>query len=242
MIRSRRTKMLNEGFIATIPQGVETGDGHVELTEGTVYTLRLENRTLDPCDANVRIDGKEIICVRILANQVVELERPLEAEGRFTFHLVASEAGRDAELDRVTLDQQGLIEVTFQRGSLPLPIKPAIDELIDRTTARLGWWLDEGSSWVSDHTEPYTRYSTYTPARNLALPEAPQGIQVMCNQVAPAAGSTRWQAGGTGLTGHSSQSYQTVEALVPKGSPVTIALRLVGVTRPRVTHPLKGAQ
>jgi hypothetical protein len=98
-------------FSLSIPQGHHETSGHVRLGHGTQYSLQLRNDDNRPCDALVKIDGKEVGCWRIPAGSEIELERPVSDSGRFTFYRLGSPEADLADL--VEGFELGLVAVTF---------------------------------------------------------------------------------------------------------------------------------
>ncbi len=98
-------------FSLSVPQGEHLDSGHIRLSHGDQYSILLTNAYDLPCDADVSIDGKSVGCWRIDPSRRIELERPANDPGRFTFSRLGSQEARDAALQ--SDDQLGLITVTF---------------------------------------------------------------------------------------------------------------------------------
>jgi hypothetical protein len=129
----------------------------------------LTNLAHTRCDAEVRIDGREVGAWRVPAQETVVVERPVHDTGRFTFYEVGSREAGKAGISES--DQLGLLTVVF---------KP------------------ERIEWV------------------LRAPPQP---------LAPSGGF----AGGTGLSGQSTQEFSEADAIkYDLSQAVTIHLRLVG--------------
>ena len=100
------------GFELTIPQGIETVDGHIDMKHNTRYTINLHNNKDVDCDALVSVDGKEQGEFRILKHGQIVLERPAHDTGHFTCYKLDTPEGASAQL--VAGDNLGLITVTFK--------------------------------------------------------------------------------------------------------------------------------
>lgn len=94
-----------------IPQGVSQSTGHVLINHRQQYSVLLQNRSTLRCDARVVIDGKEVGCWRIGARGKIEVERPVNDTGRFTFYMLGSKEARQIGLS--ASDAVGLVTVTF---------------------------------------------------------------------------------------------------------------------------------
>lgn len=98
-------------FEAVIPQGGRRRLGGVELAHGTTYSIRLSNASPRRCDARVEIDGHLVGVWRVPPRSVIEVERPVNDTGRFTFYRLDSLEARQLSLqDHEVL---GLITVMF---------------------------------------------------------------------------------------------------------------------------------
>src|SRR3990167_10124375 len=98
-------------FSVRIPEGRENG-GYVEMEHGKQYSLVLRNDHGVPCDAKVDIDGKTVGTWRIYASGSIQLERPANDDGRFTFYRAGTPEAQQAQLPRGSNDL-GLVRVTF---------------------------------------------------------------------------------------------------------------------------------
>jgi hypothetical protein len=99
------------GFELCVPQGHHLESGHVRLEHRAFYTVRLSNSHSSRCDVTLNIDGKEIGTWRVPAKGVIELERPVNDTGRFTFYRLGSAGATAAGL--TSTDQMGLVTATF---------------------------------------------------------------------------------------------------------------------------------
>lgn len=98
-------------FSVFIPQGIHLPTGHVEMRHQAQYSISLTNDAREQCDAQVVIDGKHVGTWRIPPFATVEVERPVNDDGRFTFYRLNSSDGRRSELRND--EDLGLITVTF---------------------------------------------------------------------------------------------------------------------------------
>jgi hypothetical protein len=98
-------------FSVFIPQGNHLPTGHVEMRHQAQYSISLTNNAREQCDAQVVIDGKHVGTWRIQPCSKVEIERPADDNGRFTFYRLHSSDGRRSGLRND--EDLGLITVTF---------------------------------------------------------------------------------------------------------------------------------
>lgn len=108
-----------------IPQGLHRSSGHVEVSHGARYSIRLHNRSPGRCDARVEIDGHRVGVWRIPAFSMIEVERPVNDTGYFTFFRLLSEEGQQLGLQ--DNDDLGLIRVEFLPECDPRPIREYLD-------------------------------------------------------------------------------------------------------------------
>ena len=94
-----------------IPQGVYLQTGHVRLEHNTQYSLLLRNYGNKPCDAEINIDGSAVGIWRVPIQSEIEIERPIDDNGRFTFYALESQQGRKIGL--TGNDELGLVTVVF---------------------------------------------------------------------------------------------------------------------------------
>ena len=94
-----------------VKQGTEKG-AYVEIKHGKQYTLSLRNHRNVECDAEIKIDSTHIGTFRIPSQQKIELERPSNDTGNFTFYKSGTKKGNKAGIVQGKSDN-GLIEATF---------------------------------------------------------------------------------------------------------------------------------
>lgn len=109
-------RISNEGISAgayelCIPQGLPRASGHILIGHRQQYTIVLRNRSSLRCDARVLVDGKEVGCWRVDGNSQIEVERPVNDTGRFTFYMLGSNEARRTGLSATEL--VGLVSATF---------------------------------------------------------------------------------------------------------------------------------
>lgn len=118
-------RISNEGISAgpyelCIPQGLPRASGHILIAHRQQYTIVLRNRSSLRCDARVLVDGKEVGCWRINGDSQIEVERPVNDTGRFTFYMLGSIEARHAGLS--ASNALGLVTVTFMPELPPQPV------------------------------------------------------------------------------------------------------------------------
>jgi len=208
--------MYLNSFSVRVPEGSEKTSGYVEIEHGKKYTLVLRNNHWVCCDAQVSIDGKDIGTFRVDPCSSIRLERMPDDDGRFTFYRKGSKEYIKSDLDNVSIEDLGLIRVTFtpEKDSLE------IDEVL---------WTDETLLNVNDET--------------LWNVNEPLGDKIYCGDVLDnitysacthrrdsgvTAQNCSISSGGTGLSGHSNQGFISVGSIQKDYSQqTTINLRLV---------------
>lgn len=227
--------MFLNDFSIVIPQGTED-NGYVLLPHGKVYTLRLRNRRSVEADACVEIDGKNLGTWRLDPGESLELERPAEDTGMFTFYRSGTgEAGQVGEAS-IAREDKGLVKVSF----LPDKRPPSFNK-----TLSAGGTQSRG---VSPDVHLYSsQISTNYGSPEMSASAQSEGSSSMnfmhdvqsstLDSMTPPAGA---EAGVTGLSGQSSQVFGTVGPLRdPDYSQMTIIqFRLIeGKSDPRELKP-----
>lgn len=144
------TRISNKGrqlgnFELCIPQGAHLQTGHVRLEHNTHYSLLMKNHGHLDCDAEVRIDGTSVGTWRIRKGSTVEIERPADDDGRFTFYKLGTAQARKIGLSANY--SLGLVTVTFMPEKPPAPrVHVASDSEVKFSPARGGTGLAGHSS------------------------------------------------------------------------------------------------
>lgn len=139
-------------FEAVIPQGVPRSSGHVELAHGATYSIRLSNASPMRCDARVEIDGHLVGVWRVPSRSMIEVVRPVNDTGRFTFYRLDSLEARQLGLqDHEAL---GLITVMFFPELCPTLAGRGIDPDVRPSLKRGGTGLSGFSSQAFVEAEP----------------------------------------------------------------------------------------
>ncbi len=98
-------------FEICIPQGVHLPSGHVRLPHRAFYSIKLTSRLNRRSDVIICIDGKEVGTWRIQPKSSIEIERPVNDTGRFTFYRLGSAGAKAIGLEET--NELGLISATF---------------------------------------------------------------------------------------------------------------------------------
>ncbi|RJQ46843.1 MAG: hypothetical protein C4534_02010 [Gaiellales bacterium] len=197
-------------FSVRVQGGKEQPGGYVELEHGRQYCVVLRNDREVNCDAHVEIDGKPVGTWRVPANQSITLKRPAHDQGRFTFYQVGTPEAAQAGLT-AGHPNLGLVKVTFT------PALKVVHPIPMTTTVT---WGPE----LAPYFYPYQEGSN-------DIPLGSAWGDVTCQSVSSGTIPTayRYQAGGTGLSGQSGQTFVTVAPVDPDlGGQTVIHLRLVG--------------
>lgn len=213
--------------ILLIPEGREFGSGHVALQHGQQYTLSLRNCWTDrDADVEVSIDGKSIGEYRVERNQTVILERSSSDPGRFTFFKAESKEGEAAGKQEIPVENRGVVTARFRPG---LSIKP-----IKKITRGAGGQSAGGDLWRQTFSKGGGEGTTPTSVELQSSLRSENTVRT-CGMMGFAPASDQVEAGITGLTGKSNQTFVTVANLVyDPEQEVTIHLRLVAETEPSV--------
>lgn len=191
-------------FEVRVSNGIEERDGTVRMSHNTEYSLTLRNNTGRDADATIYIDGKRIDTFRVKRHGVIRVERPTNERRRFKFVAVGTHEAREAQLDEYSNDL-GLITVEFRTGTpRAVPYTPPVQPLRD------SW------DWLGAEYERGTPISYG--ARGMSMSSGGQRVNCSTRSVG---------AGGTGLGGHSTQNFRTVESLAYDGRITKVNLRLV---------------
>ena len=99
-------------FEVAIPQSKEK-DGYCILDDKQVFTIRIHNHSDARCNANIKLDGKDIGTFRLNPKQCSELEHPVGSTGRFTFFKSGTLKAIVAGINNVPSELLGLLKVKF---------------------------------------------------------------------------------------------------------------------------------
>lgn len=221
-------------FSVQIPEGRERDSGHVVLDHGRQYTLRLGNHQDRPCDAHVTVDGKSLGGFRVNAREYVTLERSPNDNGRFTFYLDGTADAVTAGIGEVPAVDKGLIQVRFvPERRRERPVGTVVKTAGLRSRGGPGGQsqgpVGEPASWRAPSQHPY---------------DGPQCFAGEAEEKTSGGllrGGLGFAPGGTGISGHSNQSFVTVADLDgDEAEAVTISIRLVGPDN--TPRPLKAVQ
>ena len=190
-------------YSARVVGGYETPSAYVELRHGQTYQLQLRNDNNSRCDAQVEIDGKTVGVWRLNSNQSVTLERPANDNGKFTFYKAGTAEAQSAQLDSGDFNL-GLIRVTFTPEQEVRPVQSVSYSYTTTYGASAGTPVYRGLTYTGDT-------STFV-SQTESLGSASKSLS----------------AGGTGLSGHSNQNFDSVAQLDYDYSGQTVIhLRLV---------------
>lgn len=202
-----------DDFTLEISGGTERTNGQVLMKHGQEYAIILRNHSYDPADVELFVDGNSVGTFRVNSHGIVRLERPENDNGKYTFFRLGS---TEANLGGIqNNDAIGLITAVFRSGKRkyvpPVEVKTS-GGIFTKGLARRG---------------PSGQSATFG-----SLERGIGGMEyehTLCSaSAAPVA--TMYHAtgaGGTALSGHSTQRFNTVESLEYNGVQATINLRLV---------------
>ena len=238
-------------FSIRIIGGEERDDGYVLIKHGHTYKIRMRNDRDVDCDVDLTIDGVDQGTFRISSHSSLLLERPANKKKYFTFFRLDSDEG-EAVKPETSSDEYGVISATFKPARKVLrPVRPVRPVPPVEPWKPFNPWRPDRPDWWG---EEYG-YSTFRQFSNTNI----GGGSVGMSSVEPMGGSEHMlmscsveptsydapsnvrnlEAGVTGLTGHSDQSFYTVSELdYDMEQAVTIQLRLVCDERADRLEPL----
>ena len=195
-------------FSVRVLEGREQPGGYVEMRHGQRYRLQLRNNRPARCDARVEIDGQHVGTWRVEARTTITLERPAHDDGHFTFYELGTPEAQSAQIADDA--GAGLVSVTF----------------MPEQVCAISWqWT---GAIPCEHPAPRVTFDDSSTFGRITL----GGGTVTSNTVsARNLSSAQWDytAGGTGLEGHSGQTFGPAGAILHDHSQqTTIHLRLVG--------------
>ena len=225
--------------VQLIPVGggerVEGADGRVLARPKQVYTIRITNHSRLRAVVKVNLDGHPVTEGGLVldAGETMELERPVTAgeHGRFTVFAEGTEAvfGEDGGRGNPDL---GLVEVEHRR-ELERPRPPVVVPRVASPPPRPAPEADLTASFGSmDYMDQPLPSSA---------PPAPMELYDLAMDAAIGEGDVQGAAG-TGLTGHSSQTFHPVEVGPLEAEATWVRLRIV-IGRPEAfdrPRPLPG--
>lgn len=188
-------------------------DGYVEVGDGEAYSLTLSNSHGSDCDATVKIDGEEIGTFRIRRYSQITLEGPPNDGRRFTFYKAGTVRGFAAGIEEGR-PTNGVIEVSFIPGY---------------SYHSLGYFSTngEGMGMMMAQAKEEEAYSASSYAKGFSLNsfQSPSSASRFSKQ-----SSRKEFEGATGLAGHTSQTFRSVEELdLDHSRKTVISCRLIGV-------------
>lgn len=209
-------------FSVVIPGGHERETGHVGLKNGAQYTIHLLSHVSERADVDLTIDGRPLGTYRLNGHGRLEIEGPPDdpERGRFTFYKTKTEAAAAAgEADVATADK-GLVVCRFKPE-----YAPKLSTYYNRqyTNSGTDGYTFRSRSGPGGQSQGVPSFGTGDAAGGGTTPTDHEAVSRDVNVSANAV-----EAGITGLSGHTDQTWQTVANLDydPSGETV-INLRLV---------------
>jgi hypothetical protein len=209
-------------FSVRVFPGREVQGSYVMVPHGAIFKLNLKN-DLDrqACDAHVLVNGLDCGTFRIGPNQSLVLERPLHDAGQFTFYELGTPEFYQANGHLVTADNNGLVSVTFTPEKLRRPV--AWTKTL--TTGNVS------QPYGGDAVYRAQQRGSYTPQQLSGDPVASASAgsypEVSFSAALPTVPESS-RAGTVGLSGHSNQTFRTVEPLdYDYTGQTTLNLRLI---------------
>lgn len=206
-------------YTVLIEGGREQANGYVQMTHGQQYSIMLRNGGSLRVDADIEIDGKSVGEFRINEHNMVTIQRPVSDTGRFTFYQLGTVESQQAAVQAADPQKQGLITIRFRPEKKAEPPVAAVSYRKGLTRS-----YDYGRNLGSQRAESFS------------MQEANSSVRGASGQ----SSSSERTAGGTGLSGHSGQTFTHVAPLDYDLSRETVIhLRLIadpaGAPRPLVS-------
>lgn len=185
-------------------------DGYVEVGDGEAYSLTLSNSHGSDCDATVKIDGEEIGTFRIRRYSQITLEGPPNDGRRFTFYKAGTVRGVGAGIEEGR-PTNGVIEVSF----IPGYSYHSFDYSLTNGDG-MGMMMAQAKAQAKNEGA----YGASSFAKGFSFGASRSSKQ----------SSKKEFEGATGLAGHTSQSFRSVEELdLDHSRKTVISCRLIGV-------------
>jgi hypothetical protein len=230
--------------VEVVPHGAgrvrELDTGHVLARPGQVYSLRLRNMGPLRCVADITIDDRVVTRNGLVLDpfSTEDLERPIDDSetGRFTVIAEGNEAvfGPDGGRDNPKL---GLIDAKFRRELPSEHHRYRPDDFMSRVRSLR--FEDVGSFRESEGPSRYEPPDTSPLASMSRTVDFSRGIV----REPP---SSFESAAGTGLTGHSDQTFRPIKLGALESEATTIQLRIVIGTEAAIAEqparPLPGVR
>lgn len=228
--------------------GKSENSGYVEMNHGETYKIVLKNDHDVRCDASVEIDGKDMGSFRIEAKSNLYLERPSNEQKKFTFYQLGTSEADQSGLNKIEKNEMGLIKVTFKPEKPEKPqqvYSPVLEPISYQKTTYRGRDATPLTIELSDNTYysrgETTKSLTSTPRfDSFSTTSRPSseamGMRTLCMHDCEAVceSNNLALAGGTGLSGSSSQRFIVVPDLDYDDDRITeINIRLIPVKERR---------
>lgn len=212
-------------FSVVILGGRERESGYVHLLDGQAYKIRLANHTNRRCDVELTIDGKSLGSFRVEAYGRLDLERPPDDDGCFTFYRADGEAGQQVGAGQIDKGDQGLVQARFKVE------KPQFQGVPSYQGSQL---VPAAHPQRVKHSGACGQSATksFDAPVSLSCERPADGNLALCS-AGPQRQNQNLAAGVTGLSGHSGQRFTPVDPLVYDDEETLISLRLVAEDGPR---------
>ncbi len=196
----------------------ERADGYVVLKHEEHYTIELINHYRNRrANAIIKVDGKDIGTWRLPVNGRVVIERPANEQRLLTFFLDGTSESRQAGISAGD-SQNGHIAITFVAEK-----KPNVRR-ISLLRAKADYREEEEESEMCFFST--NSLGSGSRSRSLSARES-YGMPA----TATASSTSSFVSGASGLSGHSSQRFNTADHITQDISTTTVIhLRLVGET------------
>lgn len=235
--------MYSNGFAVRIFPGTEERDGYHVLKHGQEYSIRLTNDRYVRCDAEIKIDGKEIGAFRINSRSKIEIERPADEAKKFVFYKASSQQAQKCDVRDIEKSERGLITVHFKPEKIaykpygPYTWGPYTGGTGDR---RRGDYCPETIAWNYSWTDNTSSSSDcyYSSSDELSESTSEYDSKSIFRGIT----KNQYESGITGLKGDSNQRFVVVDNLnYDLEDDMVIHIRLVAPSKDREDpKPLRG--
>lgn len=248
--------MFLNNFSVRILPGEDSGNGYVYLKDKQQYSIKLKNNHDVDCQAKISIDGKPIGVFYIKAKSNLEVDHPINDDGKFTFYKTSSieEVSIEEEFSK---DTAGLIQVEF----VPFKTKEEDNNILKSILKELenqryfktfiihenyDWWRRPYRYYDTVTPSPYITYTTTTSVARDYDKYPTTTTAYLCQSnvdssgiqgtlTCSTSGDMKIESGGTLLSGESDIQYKKEQITAPKevlslideSNRTVISLRLV---------------
>jgi hypothetical protein len=213
-----------------IEGGRPDSNGYVVMEHGQCYKVILENKTSKKCQASLKIDGNHIADYIMSPYQTIHIERPVDSFKKFTFYR--------ADASYPLSSQTGIIAGKYENGVVEATFTPEKEFNYDIPIVALYDYSKPQYPYSNPYSDPYSNpYSNpnykfesdnFDDSDILYNSHCHSNTSQLKSFCQRNASNYNYVEGGTALSGHSNQHFQTARGLnLDNFKQVTLSIRLV---------------